>query len=65
MAVSENHHNFILFKYKGLQIIIDMLTEDKVTKLFCFADDLASLITNSASFFEQITIKYKVKSKCA
>ena len=27
-----------------------MFTADKVTKLFCMADDLASLISNSASF---------------
>ena len=27
-----------------------MLTANKVTELFCLADDLASLISNSASF---------------
>jgi hypothetical protein len=39
-----------LIKYKDLQSIIAMLAEDKVTELFCMADDLASLIFNSASF---------------
>ena len=31
-----------------------MLTADKVTELFCMADDLATLISNSAGFFEKM-----------
>ena len=55
--------NFILIKYKDLQSIIAMLAEDKVTELFCMADDLASLISNSASFFDKMAAKYTLKSE--
>jgi len=34
-----------------------MITEDKVTEIFCIADDLASTIFNSASFFDAMMIK--------
>ena len=34
-----------------------MITEDKVTEIFCIADDLASPIFNSASFFDAMMIK--------
>ena len=40
-----------------------MFTADKVTELFCMADDLASLISNSASFFDKMTAKYTLKSE--
>ena len=39
LVISENCCNFIVSKYKGLQTIIAMITEDKVTELFCIADD--------------------------
>ena len=39
LVISENYCNFIVLKYKELQTIIAMITEDKVTELFCIADD--------------------------
>ena len=43
MVISENCCNFIVLKYKGLQTIIAMITEDKVTEIFCMADDFCKL----------------------
>ena len=34
-----------------------MVTEDKVTEIFCIADDLALPIFNFASFFDAMMIK--------
>ena len=48
--ISENCFVFIVLNYKKTQIIIAMITESKVIELFCMADDLASLILNSAGF---------------
>lgn len=56
MVISENCCNFIVFKYKELQTIIAMLTADKVTELFCMADDFSK-------FFDMMTAKYTLKSK--
>ena len=39
MVISENCCNFIVLKYKVLQTLIAMITEDKVTELFCIADE--------------------------
>ena len=39
LVISENRYNFIVLKYKELQTTIAMITEDKVTELFCIADD--------------------------
>ena len=39
MVISENCCNLIVFNYKVLQTIIAMITDDKVTELFCMADD--------------------------
>ena len=39
MVISENYCTFIVLKYKELQTIIAMITENKVTELFCIADD--------------------------
>ena len=39
MVISENCYNFIMLKYKELQTIIAMITENKFTELFCIADD--------------------------
>ena len=55
MVISENCCNFIVFKYKELQTIIAMITEDKVTKLFCMAD-------NFCKFFDAMMEKYTLKS---
>ena len=55
MAISENRCIFIVFNYKELQIIIAMLTADKVTELFCIADDFCK-------FFDKMTAKYTLKS---
>ena len=41
--ISENGSNFIVLKHKELQTIIAMITEDKVTELFCIADDFCKL----------------------
>lgn len=55
MVISENHCNFIVLKYKDLQTIIAMITEDKVTELFCMADDFCK-------FFDAMMKKYTLKS---
>ena len=43
-----------MLKYKGLQTIIAMITEDKVTELFCIADDFCK-------FFDAMMAKYTIK----
>ena len=55
MVISENYCNFIVFNYKVLQTIIAMITEDKVTELFCMADDFCK-------FFDAMMEKYTLKS---
>ena len=39
LVISENRCNFLVLNYKELQTIIATVTEDKVTELFCMADD--------------------------
>ena len=51
MVISENCCNFIVLKYKDLQTIA-MITEDKVTELFCMGDDFCK-------FFDAMMKKYK------
>ena len=55
MVISENCCNFIVLNYKVLQTIIAMLTEDKVTELFCMAD-------NFCKFFDAMMEKYTLQS---
>ena len=55
MLISENCCNFIVLNYKVLQTIIAMLTEDKVTELFCIADDFCK-------FFDAMMEKYTLRS---
>ena len=55
MVISKNCCNFIVLKYKDLQTIIAMITEDKVTELFCMADDFCK-------FFDAMMKKYTLKS---
>lgn len=55
LVISENYYNFIVLKYKDLQTIIAMITEDKVTELFCMADDFCK-------FFDAMMKKYTLKS---
>ena len=55
LSISENCCNFIVLKYKELQTIIAMITEDKVTELFCMADDFCK-------FFDAMMEKYTLKS---
>ena len=55
MLISENCCNFIVLKYKDLQTIIAMITEDKDTELFCMADDFCK-------FFDAMMKKYTLKS---
>ena len=43
MVISENCCNFIVLKYKELQTIIAMITEDKVTEIFCIVDDFCKV----------------------
>ncbi len=45
----------MVLNHKGLQTIIAMLTEDKVTELFCIADDFCK-------FFDALMEKYTLKS---
>ena len=55
MVISENCCTFIVLNYKWLQTIIAMITEDKVTELFCMADDFCK-------FFDVMIEKYTLKS---
>lgn len=55
MVISKNCCNFIVLKYKDLQTIIAMITEDKVTELFCMADGFCK-------FFDAMMKKYTLKS---
>lgn len=55
MLISENCCNFIVLNYKVLQTIIAMLTEDKVTELFCMADDFCK-------YFDAMMEKYTLRS---
>jgi len=55
LVISENCCNFIVLNYKVLQTIIAMLTEDKVTELFCMADDFCK-------FFDAMMEKYTLQS---
>ena len=55
LVISENCCNFIVLKYKELQTIIAMITEDKVTELFGMADDFCK-------FFDAMMEKYTLKS---
>lgn len=55
MVISKNCCNFIVLKYKDLQTIIAMFIEDKVTELFCMADDFCK-------FFDAMMKKYTLKS---
>jgi hypothetical protein len=66
LVISENRCNFMVLNYKVLQTIIAMITGSKVIDLFCMADDLASLIFNSANFdamMAKYTLKPTVKRK--
>lgn len=55
LVISENCCNFIVLKYKDLQTIIAMIIKDKVTELFCMADDFCK-------FFDAMMKKYTLKS---
>lgn len=66
LVISENRCNFMMLNYKVLQTIIAMITGSKVIELFCMADNLASLIFNSANFdamMAKYTLKPTVKRK--
>ena len=54
--ISENCYTFIVLKYKEIQTIIAMITEDKVTELFCIADDFCK-------FFDAMMEKYTAESR--
>lgn len=54
MVISENCCNFNVLKIKSLQTIIAMITEDKVTEIFCIADDFCKVFDAQ---MEKYTIK--------
>ena len=54
LVISEICCNFKELKYKQLQTKIAMITEDKVTEIFCMADDFCK-------FFDAMTTKYTLK----
>ena len=56
MVISGNCCNFIVLKYKELQTIIAMITENKFTELFCIADDFCK-------FFDAMMEKYTGEPK--
>lgn len=43
MVISEICCNFIVLKYKEIQTKIAMITEDKITEIFCMADDFCKV----------------------
>ena len=55
MVISEFCYNFKELIYKQLQTKIAMITEDKVTEIFCMADDFCK-------FFDAMTAKYTLKA---
>ena len=62
LVISENFgvslneaKNFTVLKYKELQTIIAMITEDKVRELFCIAYDFCK-------FFDAMMEKYTLKA---
>ena len=55
LVISENCCNFKVLKIKSLQTIIAMITEDKVTEIFCIADDFCKV-------FDAQMGKYTIKS---
>ena len=54
LEISEICCNFKELIYKQLQTKIAMITEDKVTEIFCMADDFCK-------FFDAMTAKYTLK----
>ena len=54
MVISENYCDFIVFKYKVLQTIIAMITDDKFTELFFMADEFCR-------FFDRMMARYTLK----
>ena len=54
LVISEIYCNFKELIYKQLQTKIAMITEDKVTEIFCMAD-------NFCKFFDTMTAKYTLK----
>ena len=54
MVISKICYNFKVLIYKQLQTKIAMITEDKVTEIFCMADDFCK-------FFDAMTAKYTLK----
>ena len=55
LVISENCCNFNVLKIKSLQTIIAIITEDKVTEIFCIADDFCKV-------FDAQMWKYTIKS---
>ena len=53
LVISEICCNFIVLNYKELQTKIAMITEDKVTEIFCMADDFCK-------FFDAMMAKYRM-----
>ena len=41
--ISEIYCNFIMLKYKEIQTKIAMITEDKITEIYCMADDFCKV----------------------
>ena len=54
MVISEICCKFKELIYKQLQTKIAMITEDKVTEMFCVADDFCN-------FFDVMVVKYTLK----
>ena len=53
--ISENCCKFNVLKIKTLQTIITIFIEDKVTEIFCIADDFCI-------FFDAMIVKYTLKN---
>ena len=55
LVISEICCNFKALTYKQLQTKISIITKDKVTEIFCMADDFCK-------FFDAMTAKYTLKA---
>ena len=54
--ISENCFDFNVLKSKSLQAVIAIVTQDKVTEIFCIADDICEVLfyTRTVIYFEML-----------
>ena len=60
MVISKNVVTLLILKIKSLQTIIAIMTENKVTEIFCIADDFCKVFDAQ---MEKYTIKSNTKRR--